>query len=291
MDFNGSFFSHPLAASGFTLSSADESVRRFWIEHGKVSRRIGAAMGKALGSPSVVNIWIPDGYKDTPIDRQGPRERLAAALDEVLAERLDSKAIIDAVESKLFGIGSESYVVGSHEFYLGYAQKRQAYLCFDMGHFHPTETISDKISSALLFVPGVLLHVSRGIRWDSDHAVILSDDLKAVMEEVVRGEYLDRVKIALDYFDPSINRIAAWVVGARSTLKAMLIALLEPTARLAEAERSGDLTARLALLEEAKSLPWAAVWDWYCHTSGVPVGDAWLDEGREYEREVLAKRG
>jgi L-rhamnose isomerase len=290
LDFNPSYFSHPLAASGFTLSSADERVRRYWIEHGKACRRIGAEMGKSLGSQCVVNTWIPDGYKDTPADRRGPRERLAASLDEILSERLDAKTIVDAVESKLFGIGSESYVVGSHEFYLGYAQKRQLYLCLDTGHFHPTESIADKISSVLMYVPGVLLHVSRGVRWDSDHVVILSDELRALAEEIVRGGCLDRVRIGLDYFDASINRVAAWVTGARAVLQAMLIAMLEPAARLAEAERAGDFTGRLALLEEAKSLPWAAVWDWHCHMSGVPVGDAWLDEVARYERTVLAKR-
>ncbi len=291
MDFNPSYFSHPLAADGITLTSTDEKVRRYWVDHGRACRRIGEAMGKAAGSPCTVNIWIPDGMKDTPVDRSGPRERLAASLDEVLREPLDAKAVTDSVESKLFGIGSESYVAGSHEFYLGYAQKRGVWLCLDSGHFHPTEEIADKVSSVLMFVPGVLLHVSRGVRWDSDHVAILSDELRAVANEAAFGDRLARVRIGLDYFDASINRVAAWTIGARAMLQAMLVAFLEPTERLIKAERAGDFTARLALLEESKALPWAAAWDYHCLKAGAPVGETWLAAVREYERDVQSKRG
>jgi L-rhamnose isomerase len=290
LDFNGTFFSHPKAADGFTLSHRDAGVRRFWVEHGIACRRIGAAMGRALGSPCVTNVWIPDGSKDTPIDRKGPRERLRQSLDEVFAEPLDPAHHLDAVEGKLFGLGSESYVVGSHEFYLGYALQNRKLLCLDMGHFHPTEGIADKISAVLLYLDRLLLHVSRGVRWDSDHVVILSDDVRAVAEEVVRGGFLDRVHFGLDFFDASINRVAAWVIGTRSLLKALLAALLEPTARLRELEEAGDLTGRLAMLEEVKALPFGAVWDAYCVRQGVPVGPAWLEDVRAYEREVLLRR-
>ena len=222
LDFNPTCFSHPKAASGFTLSHADKNIRKFWIEHCIRCREIGAAMGKALGSPTVTNVWIPDGMKDTPADRRGPRERLAAALDEVFKKPLDPKHNLDAIEGKLFGIGAESYTVGMHEFYLGYAVKNQKLVCLDAGHFHPTENMADKISSVLCFVPEILLHVSRGVRWDSDHVVILNDDLLAIAQELVRGDYLGRTHIGLDYFDASINRIAAWVIGARNMLRALL---------------------------------------------------------------------
>ena len=291
MDFNPSFFSHPFAADGFTLSHADPAVRRFWIEHGAACRRIGAAFGKGLGTPCVTNIWIPDGYKDIPIDRKAPRERLAAALDEVLSEQLDRACNLDAVECKLFGIGSESYVVGSHEFYMGYAADRGTLLCLDSGHFHPTEVVSDKISAVLGFVDEILLHVSRGVRWDSDHVVILSDELQAIAQEIVRGRFESRVHIGLDFFDASINRIAAWVIGTRCMIKALLMALLEPTETLRRLEAEGDFTGRLAMLEECKTLPFGAVWDHYCESRGVPVGSAWIDEVRDYERRVLAGRG
>ena len=290
LDFNGSFFSHPLANDGFTLSSPDAKVRQFWIDHGKVSRRIAADMGKQLGRPCVTNVWIPDGYKDVPVDRKAPRERLESALDEVFAERIDPSQNIDAVESKLFGIGSESYVVGSHEFYLGYAVKNQKVYCLDAGHFHPTENLADKVSSVLQYVPGLLLHVSRGVRWDSDHVVILDDPLKSMMEELVRGGFLDRTYIGLDFFDASINRIAAWVIGTRNAIKALLIALLEPLPLLRELEAKGDYTMRLALLEEAKALPFGDVWDEYCRRQNVPTGAGWCDEVKVYERSVLSKR-
>jgi L-rhamnose isomerase len=290
MDFNPTCFSHPKAADGFTLAHPDKAIRNFWIEHCILSRRIGAAMGRALGSPAVTNVWIPDGMKDTPVDRKGPRERLAASLDEVFAERLSPRHNLDAVEGKLFGIGSESYVVGSHEFYLGYAVAKKILVCLDAGHYHPTESVADKISSVLCHLDRVLLHVSRGVRWDSDHVVILNDDLLAIAQELVRGGYLGRVHIGLDFFDASINRVAAWTVGARSMLLALLAALLEPAARLRRAEADGDYTTRLALLEEAKTLPFGAVWDYHCVREGVPPGASWMADVKRYEREVLAGR-
>ncbi len=289
LDFNGTFFSHPQAADGWTLAHPNAEIRRFWIEHARACRRIGEFMGRELGSPAVVNIWIPDGYKDTPVDRHGPRERLRESLDAIFAEKVDRTWVRDAVESKLFGIGSESYVAGSHEFYLGYAVARQILLCLDSGHFHPTESVADKLSAVLLWVPEVLLHVSRGVRWDSDHVVTLRDELNAIAREVVRGGVRERVHIGLDYFDASINRVAAWVIGMRNTQKAMLAALLEPPT-LREAEVNGDFTTRLALQEECKTLPAGAVWDMFCERRSVPVGPAWLDEVYKYEREVLAKR-
>ena len=291
MDFNPSYFSHLLANDGFTLSSADAGIRDYWIAHGIACRRIAAAAGKQLGSRAVTNVWIPDGSKDTPVDRKSPRERLATALDKVFAEKIDEAHNVDAVEAKLFGIGSESYVVGSHEFYLGYAVTRKKWLCLDAGHFHPTETLADKVSSVLQFVPGLLLHVSRGVRWDSDHVVIVDDPTKTVMEEVVRGGFLPRTAIGLDFFDASINRIAAWTIGTRSAQKALLLALLEPVKQLRETEMAGDFTARLAWQEEAKTLPFGEVWDEFCRRAGVPVGPAWLGEVKAYEKAVLSKRG
>jgi L-rhamnose isomerase len=225
MDFNPTYFSHPKAADGFTLSHQDAGIRRFWIDHGIACRRIGAEMGRQLGTPSVTDFWIPDGYKDIPVDRRSPRERLANSLDVIFAEKIDPKIHLDAVESKLFGIGAESYTVGSHEFYLGYAISRQKLLCLNSGHSHPTETISDKISSVLMFCPRLLLHVSRPVRWDSDHVVILDDELQAIAKELIRGGHIERTHIGLDFFDASINRVAAWVIGTRNMLKALLIAL------------------------------------------------------------------
>jgi L-rhamnose isomerase len=289
LDFNPTCFSHPRAADGFTLSHRDKGIRDFWIEHCRRSREIGAAMGRALGTPCVTNVWIPDGFKDTPADRAAPRERLAAALDEVFKKPLPAKHNLDAVEPKLFGIGAESCTVGSHEFYLGYAVSRRKLLCLDSGHYHPTETIADKISSVLQFLPEILLHVSRGIRWDSDHVVTFTDDLQAIAREIVANGYTRRVHLGLDYFDASINRIAAWVIGTRNLLRALLLALLESPA-IRAAELAGDITARLALQEEARSLPFGAVWDYYCETKGVPVGQAWLAEVKRYEENVLSKR-
>jgi L-rhamnose isomerase len=290
LDFNPTYFSHPKADAGATLTAADEAIRRFWVQHGIACRRIGAAMGRALGKTAITNLWIPDGSKDSPIDRKGPRERLARSLDEIFAEAIDPAHNLDAVESKLFGLGAESYTAGSHEFYLSYAVSRQKMLCLDLGHFHPTESVADKLSAILPFVPELLVHVSRGVRWDSDHVVILCDELRVLMEEVVRGDYLGRVHIALDFFDASINRVAAWVTGTRATLKALLIALLEPTAKLREAEQAGDNTARLALLEEVKGLPFGSVWDHWCERNGVPVGPAWLRAVKEYESRTTPGR-
>ena len=290
MDFNPTYFSHTKAADGFTLAHPDKAIRDFWIEHGLRCRKIGAEMGRQLGTPTVTNFWMPDGYKDTPVDRTAPRERMAESLDRIFAERLDPAVHLDAVESKLFGLGVESYTVGSHEFYLGYAVSRRTLLCLDAGHFHPTEMISEKIPSVLLFCPGLLLHVSRPVRWDSDHVVILDNELEAIAKEVIRSGKTERIHIGLDFFDASINRVAAWVIGTRNMLKALLIALLEPTEELKKAELDMDYTRRLVLLEELKTLPWAAVWDAYCARKGVPTGMAWFDEIRQYEKDVLSKR-
>ncbi|WP_233965830.1 L-rhamnose isomerase [Pectobacterium polaris] len=290
LDFNPTCFSHPLSADGFTLSHPDEKVRRFWIEHCQASRRISAYFGRELGTPSVMNIWVPDGMKDLTIDRLVFRQRLLSALDEVIAEPLDQAHHIDAVESKLFGIGAESFTVGSSEFCLGYAASRGTALCLDAGHFHPTEVISDKISSAILYVPRLLLHVSRPVRWDSDHVVLLDDETQAIAHEIVRHKLLNRVHIGLDFFDASINRIAAWVIGTRNMKKALLRALLEPTETLRTLEQNGDYTARLALLEEQKSLPWQAVWEHYCQRHDVIPGSEWLQQVRQYEETILTQR-
>ena len=288
MDFNPTCFSHRKADDGFTLSHQDKGTRDFWIEHCKRCREIGDFFGRELGTKCITNVWIPDGYKDTPADRRAPRERLRASLDEVFAKKLDDN--LDSVESKLFGIGSESYVVGSHEFYLAYAVKNGTLLTLDSGHYHPTESIADKISSCLTFVDEMMLHVSRGVRWDSDHVVTLNDDLLNIAREIVCNGYTDRVHIGLDYFDASINRVAAWTIGTRNMLKALLVALLEPTGQLQRAENEGDFTRRLVVQEELKSLAWGSVWDEHCERCGVPVGDKWLDDVREYERNVLSKR-
>lgn len=290
IDFNPSCFSHPLADDGFTLAHEDEGIRQFWIEHCQASRKIGAYFGEHLGSACVTNIWIPDGYKDVPADRKAPRERLKTALDAVLAEALNPNHNLDAVECKLFGLGSESYVVGSHEFYMGYAMLNKTVLCLDAGHFHPTEGIADKLSSVLCYIDEVLLHVSRGVRWDSDHVVTLTDDLQAIMQEIVRGDYLNRVHIGLDFFDASINRVAAWVIGTRNTLKALLMALLEPSAKLRALEAEKDFSSRLALIEELKMMPFAAVWDYYCAQQDTPVGMGFMTEIKDYEAAVLQKR-
>jgi L-rhamnose isomerase len=292
IDFNSTFFSHPKAADGFTLSHPDRAIRDFWIAHGALCRQIGAEIGRQLGSPVVTNVWIPDGYKDIPVDRTGPRERLTDSLDQMFAQPIDPRFHLDAVEAKLFGLGAESYTTGSAEYYLGYAITRQKLLTLDAGHFHPTEVISEKISSVLLFCPGLMLHVSRPVRWDSDHVVILDDELQAIARELVRSGHLhDKIHIGLDYFDASINRVAAWVIGARNMIKALLIALLEPTGAMKEAELKMDFTRRLVMLEEQKSLPWTAVWDYYCEKMGVPVGTAWFDEIRRYEAHTQLQRG
>jgi len=290
LDFNPTCFAHRLSADGFTLSHHDAAIRGFWVDHCRASRHIAAAMAKELGTPCVTNVWVPDGFKDIPVDRNGARLRLKDSLDQIFSEKLDKRLVLDAVESKLFGIGSESCVVGSHEFYLGYAIRNGILVCLDAGHFHPTEVISDKVSSVLAWVDEILLHVSRGVRWDSDHVVILSDELRAIAEEIIRPGHESRVHIGLDFFDASINRIAAWVIGTRSMLKALLIALLEPTAKLRALELESDNTGRLALLEEQKCLPFGAVWDYHCLKQGTLPGATWLEEVRIYERKVLARR-
>jgi len=290
LDFNPTYYSHPLSDDGFTLSNSKASTRKYWIEHGIACREIAADMGKKLGKTVITNFWIPDGYKDLPVDRKGPRERLEASLNEIFAKEIDPKLNRDAVESKLFGIGSEAYVVGSHEFYYGYALKHKKILCLDAGHFHPTEQLADKISSTLQFLPEILLHVSRGVRWDSDHVVILDDATQALMTELVRGEFLSRTHVGMDFFDASINRIACWVIGARTVMKALLIALLEPRKLLFDAEAEGDYTSRLALLEEAKMLPHGIVWTEYCQRNNVPTGHDWLPIVKQYEAKVLSRR-
>ena len=290
LDFNPTCFSHPKADSGFTLASPDKGIRDFWIEHCIASRKIGESFGRELGTPCVTNIWIPDGYKDTPVDRLTPRERLKDSLDQILAEPIDQRYNRDSLEGKLFGFGVESYTVGSHEFYLGYAVAHKMLLTLDAGHYHPTESIADKLSAALLYLPEILLHVSRGVRWDSDHVVIYSDELLAIAQEIVRGGFLPRVHVGLDYFDASINRVAAYTIGARNTLRAMLTALLEPIDLMKQVELSGDYTQRLALLEEIKGLPFSAVWDYHCLKQSVPIGLRFMDEVKSYETQVLAKR-
>ncbi len=291
LDFNPTCFSHPKASTGFTLSSADSNIRNFWIEHCKRSRKIGEYFGKELGIPCVTNIWIPDGMKDIPYDRLSPRKRLEESLDEILKEKIDPKYNIDSIESKVFGIGLESYTVGSNEFYLGYAVKNQTALTLDSGHFHPTEVISDKISSVLLYVPHLLLHVSRPVRWDSDHVVIFDDELNEIARSLVRSNLIEKTSIGLDYFDASINRIAAWVVGIRSTQKALLKAMLEPVDELNKIEEEGNYTKRMVLTEEMKSMSFGIVYDYYCFMNNVPVGSEYLDEINDYENKVLSKRG
>ena len=290
VDFNPTCFSHPKSVDGFTLAHRDKSIRQFWVEHCIASRRIGEYFGRELGTPAVTNIWIPDGYKDSPADRRTPRELLCESLDLVLAEKIDSRYNLDAVEPKLFGIGSESYVVGSMEFYLAYAVSRNILLTLDAGHFHPTETIADKISSLLLYLDQLLLHVSRGVRWDSDHIVTFNDDLQAITQEIVRNDALERIHVGLDYFDASINRVAAWTIGARNTLRALLMALLEPREMLRQFETEGDFSSRLALLEELKSMPFSAVWDYHCLHKNVPVGMDFMNVIRDYEKNELSRR-
>lgn len=290
LDFHPSYFAHPKAADGFTLAHRDEGIRRFWIEHGIACRQIGAAMGQALGQTCVTNVWIPDSFKDSPIDRKGPRQRLAQSLDAIFAERIDGRFHRDAIEGQVFGPRGENCVAGSHDFYLGYAVANKKLLCLAAGHYPPSEVISDQISSVLTWLDEMVLHVRRGVRWESDHVVTLTDELYAIAQELVRGDYLERVHIGLDFYDASINRVAAWVIGTRCMLKALLAALLEPTALLREREAAHDYTARLALVEEIKMLPLGAVWDYYCLTAGVPIGAAWLEHIGHYERDVLSRR-
>jgi L-rhamnose isomerase len=290
LDFNPSCFSHPKYVDGMTLAHPDPAIRRFWIDHCIACRRISESFGEALGTPALMNIWVPDGMKDLPADRNAPRQRLLAALDEIVNADVPNKNHIVVVEGKLFGIGAESYTVGSNEFYMGYAVSRKTGLCLDAGHFHPTEIVSDKITAMLPFLDHILLHVTRSVRWDSDHVVVLDDETQAIANEIVRNGFEDKVHIGLDFFDASINRIAAWVIGTRNMKKALLRALLDPTDTLRLAENALDYTTRLALMEEQKSMPWSAVWDHYCEQSGCGVGADWLASVKQYEKEVLSAR-
>lgn len=290
LDFNPTCFSHPMAASGLTLSSPDETVRRFWIDHCKASRRIAEYIGRELGQPCLNNIWVPDGYKDIPADRIGPRRRLKESLDEIFSVKLDPNCIVDAVESKVFGIGVESFTVGSHEFYMNYAAQNNVLCLLDNGHYHPTEVVSDKIPAMLLFADKLALHVTRGVRWDSDHVVIFDEELKEIAKEIVRCDALDRVMIGLDFFDASINRIAAWIIGTRNMQKALLYALLMPHAALKAKQDEGNFTDLLATYEELKCYPFADVWDYYCAQNGAAERLEWLPQVKKYEQEVLSKR-
>jgi L-rhamnose isomerase len=290
LDFNPTLFSHEKSADGLTLSHPDPDIRKFWIDHCIASRKIGEYFGRELGTPCLTNIWIPDGYKDVPSDRLTPRKRLKESLDEIFAVEVDETFNIDAVESKLFGIGSESFVVGSHEFYLSYALKNNKLCLLDTGHYHPTEMVSNKISAMLLFSEKVALHVSRPVRWDSDHVVTFDDELKEIALEVVRNDALDKVMIGLDFFDASINRVAAWTIGTRNMIKALLFAMLMPNEQLKELQETGDFTKRIALLEEFKTYPFGAIWNYYCDQMNVPVKEQWLEDVALYEETVLSRR-
>ncbi len=290
MDFNCTVFSHPKAADNLTLSHKDKDIRDFWIEHVKRSRKIGAEIGKQLGSPAIHNIWIQDGSKDVPVDRYTHRAILKDSLDEIFTTEYPVEHLRDALESKLFGIGLEAMTVGNAEFYMSYAVANQKLICLDSGHFHPTEQVGDKISSALLFVPEILLHVTRPIRWDSDHVVTLNDDTLLIAQEIVRCNALDRVHMGLDFFDASINRIGAYVVGTRAAQQAMLFALLEPRDLLINYEENQEFFERLAILELMKTKPFGAVWDYYCLKHDVPVAEAYIHDIRKYERAILSKR-
>ena len=290
LDFNSTLFSHPMAESNYTLSSLDDTVCNFWIDHVKCCREISAWIGRRLSTPCLHNLWIPDGSKDTPVTRFDHRERLKNSLDTIFGLRYPRGELIDSVEGKLFGIGSESYVVGSYDFYLAWALTNRILLCLDMGHFHPTESVADKVSALLPFCQELVLHLSRGIRWDSDHVVIQNDELVSLAQEIVRANALNRVHLGLDFFDASINRIGAWVIGARATLKAFLFALLEPTDTLRTLEKEGNDFTRLALLEEAKSLPWGSVWEYFCLQNEVPGDGQWQNIVQDYEIRELGKR-
>jgi len=291
LDFNATCFAHPKAASGFTLSHMDSGIRNFWIEHVKRCRSIASYFGRELKSPSVHNLWIPDGSKDFPVDRWTPRSHLKKSLDEIYSTEFPREELRDALESKLFGIGSEAYVAGSHEFYLGYALANKIMICLDLGHFHPTESVPDKISSILQFSGGILLHISRGVRWDSDHVAIFDDHLRELSQEIVRGNALDRTHLALDYFDASLNRVGAWIIGGRALLKSLLFALLEPNASLVAMEREGDFISRLGLQEALKTMPVGSVWDYHCLKKNVPYETEWMVTLKEYETSVLSRRG
>lgn len=291
LDFNPTFFSHPMMKNGFTLAHPDKEVRDYWIEHGKRSRKVGEYFGKELGQTCFTNFWVPDGFKDNPIDRLSPRRRLMESLDAIFEEEIDEKYNVDTVESKLFGIGAEAYTVGSHEFYMGYGLTRHKSILLDAGHFHPTEVISNKLSSLSLFSEkALMLHVSRPIRWDSDHVVIMDDELQEIAKEIVRNDLLDRTAIGLDFFDATINRIAAWVIGTRNVQKALLKAMLEPTEELKAMEKRFDFTSRLAYTEELKDFPYADVWNYFCEKNGVPVGLEWFADVQAYEKQILAER-
>jgi L-rhamnose isomerase len=290
LDFNCTCFSHPLADDGFTLSSKNPKIRKFWVEHTKRCRAIAAEMGKQLGTPTVHNIWIPDGSKDTPIDRFGLRKLLKKSLDEIFSVKYPKKYLKDSIESKLFGIGSESMVVGSHDFYLGYAVQNNTMITLDNGHFHPTEQVGDKISSILLYIDELLLHLTRGVRWDSDHVLTFNDELLLIAQEIVRAKALGRVNIGLDFFDASLNRIGAYVIGTRSAQMAFMYAMLEPYQTLLKFEEEGKTFERLSYLELMKSKPFGAVWDYYCIMNKVPAGQDYIEDIRKYEKELLSKR-
>ena len=290
LDFNATCFAHPRAADGFTLSSRDPGIRKFWVDHVRRCREIGTWMGQQQKTPCIHNLWIPDGSKDLSVSRYTHRELLLSSLEEIFADHFSTRHLKDSVESKLFGIGSEACVVGSYDFYLAWAVRNNTLLCLDMGHFHPTESIADKISALLQFLDEILIHISRGVHWDSDHVPTQNNDLCSLMEEIIRSDALGRVHLALDFFDGSINRVGAYVIGARAAQKALLQALLQPIERLRESEESGDYFGRLALMEEAKALPFGTIWDGFCRRMNVPEGDQWIESVRDYERRVQSKR-
>ena len=290
LDFNPTLFSHPKADDGFTLSSKNEEVRNFWIEHVLRTREISAEIGKQLNDTCIHNIWIPDGMKDITIDRFGYRKLLIDSLDKIFSKKYSERYMLDSLEGKLFGIGSEAFVVGSHEFYLSYASKNKLLLTLDSGHFHPTESVGDKISAILPFLKGIVFHISRGLRWDSDHVVILDDALSQITEEIIKCDSLNKIHIALDYFDASINRIGAYVIGARATLISLLKALLQPFNLLRDFEEKRHYFQRLAIIEEIEKLPFGSIWDYYCSINKIPVSKDWIKEIEDYEKKVLKNR-
>ena len=290
LDFNPTYFSHDKVKDGLTLSSPDEEIRRFWIDHGKACIRISQYFAEELGQPCTMNIWIPDGYKDIPADRLGPRARFKDSLDQILSINYDREKVLVCLESKVFGIGMESYTVGSSEFTMNYAAKNGILSLMDNGHYHPTEVVSDKIASLLLFSDKIALHVTRPVRWDSDHVVLFDDETREIAKEIVRNDALDRVLLALDFFDASINRISAWTVGMRNMQKALLYALLSPNKQMKEMQDQNRFTELMMLQEEVKTYPFGAVWDYFCESQGVPVRETWFEEVKKYEEEVLSFR-